>query len=62
MPKYKVIGEASVTIKDIEYSSGESFEAAPKDVKWLIDDGYISPAGKPAPEPEPEPEESGDDE
>ncbi len=60
MPKYKVTGEASVTIKDIEYKTGESFEAAPKDVKWLVDDGYISPAGKAVSEPELE--ESGDDE
>ena len=57
MPRYKVTGEASVTIKDIEYKTGESFEATPKDVKWLIDDGYISPIGKVSPEPEP-----GDDE
>ena len=67
VPRYKVTGEANITIKDIEYAPGESFEAAPKDVKWLVDDGYISPAGKTAPqsEPEPEPEaeeESGDDE
>ena len=57
MPRYKVTGDAGVTIKDIEYSSGESFEAAPKDVKWLVDDGYISPVGKAAPQ-----SEEGDDE
>ena len=61
MPRYKVTGEASVTIKDIEYKTGESFEATSKDVKWLIDDGYISPIGKVAPEPEPEPEPGDDD-
>ena len=60
MPRYKVTGEASVTIKDIEYKTGESFEAAPKDVKWLVDDGYISPANKTASQSEPE--ESGDEE
>jgi hypothetical protein len=57
VPRYKVTGDAGVTIKDIEYSSGESFEAAPKDVKWLVDDGYISPVGKAAPQ-----SEEGDDE
>ena len=57
MPKYKVTGEASVTIKDIEYKTGESFEATPKEVKWLVDDGYISPVGKTAPQ-----SEEGDDE
>lgn len=60
MPRYKVTGDANVTIKDIEYKTGETFEASQKDVKWLVDDGYISPAGKTAPAPEPE--ESGDEE
>ena len=59
MPRYKVTGDANVTIKDIEYKTGESFEASPKDVKWLVDDGYISPAGKTAPAPE---QELGDEE
>lgn len=60
MPKYKVIGDANVTIKDIEYKTGESFEAPQKEVSWLVDDGYISPTGKAIPQPEPE--EEGDDE
>tara|TARA_R110002020_G_scaffold178156_1_gene370974 strand:+ start:671 stop:853 length:183 start_codon:yes stop_codon:yes gene_type:complete len=60
VPKYKVTGDSNVTIKDVEYSNGESFEAAPKDVKWLVDDGYISPVGKTISQPEPE--EEGDDE
>tara|TARA_Y100000361_G_scaffold151790_1_gene169909 strand:+ start:157 stop:339 length:183 start_codon:yes stop_codon:yes gene_type:complete len=60
VPRYKVTGEANVTIKDIEYKTGESFEASTKDVKWLVDDGYISPANKSSSAPEPE--ESGDEE
>lgn len=54
MPRYKVTGDSNVTIKDVEYSNGESFEATHKDVKWLVDDGYISPLGKVALESEEE--------
>ena len=54
MPRYKVTGDANVTIKDIEYKTGESFEAPQKEVSWLVNDGYISPVGKSAPASEPE--------
>ncbi len=63
VPKYKVTGDANVTIKDIEYKTGETFEASPKDAKWLVDDGYISPVSQGAYESKtPQPEASGDDE
>lgn len=60
MPKYKVIGEAGITIKDVDYAPGDTVEAAPKDAKWLVDDGYLSPVGKPIAQPGPV--EEGDDE
>jgi|TARA_R100001463_G_scaffold98718_5_gene153218 hypothetical protein len=63
VPKYHVTGgptgDASIEIAGKTYNVGESFEAPSKDLKWLIDDGYIK-AGAPAKtssKKQPEPEE-----
>ena len=39
-------GESSVEVGGKTYEVGDSFEAPAKDLKWLIDDGYIT-AGAP---------------
>lgn len=49
MPKYHVTGgptgDASVEIRGKTHKAGDSFEASPKDakdLKWLVDGGYLS--------------------
>ena len=50
MPRYIVTGgptgEAGIDIGDSRYEPGDELEATAKAVKWLVDDGYLAPAGK----------------
>ena len=55
MPKYRVTGgadgTAGIDIGDKRFEPGSQVEAAAKDVKWLIDDGYLAAAGNARPVP-----------
>jgi len=55
MPRYTVTGgpsgDAGIDIGDKRYEPGDDLDAAAKDVKWLVDDGYLAPAGKTAAAP-----------
>lgn len=46
MPKYHVTGgpngDSSVEVGGKSYEIGDSFEAPAKDLKWLVDGGYLS--------------------
>ena len=46
VPKYHVTGgpsgESSVEVGGKTYEVGDSFEAPSKDLKWLVDEGYLS--------------------
>lgn len=50
MPKYKVTGGADgvsgVEIDGKRHEPGDTFESVSKRVQWLLDDGYLVPAGK----------------
>lgn len=52
MPRYTVTGgpsgDAGIDIGDKRYEPGDTLDVAAKTVKWLIDDGYLAPAGKTA--------------
>lgn len=52
MPKYRVTGgadgTAGIDIGDKRYEPGDSLDAPAKDVKWLVDDGYLTQTGKTA--------------
>ncbi len=49
MPRYVVTGgssgDAGINIGDARYEPGDHVEAPAKKVKWLVDDGYLAPAG-----------------
>lgn len=53
MPRYVVTGgpdgNAGINIGDDRYEPGDHVDATAKTVKWLVDDGYLEPVGKPAP-------------
>ena len=55
MPRYTVTGgpsgDAGINIGDKRYEPGDALDAPAKDVKWLVDDGYLAPAGKTAAAP-----------
>ena len=55
MPLYTVTGgpsgEAGIDIGDKRYEPGDQVAAPAKSVKWLIDAGYLAPAGKTAAAP-----------
>ena len=55
MPKYRVTGgadgTAGVDIGGERFEPGDAVEAAAKDVKWLVDDGYLSATGNARPAP-----------
>ena len=55
MPRYTVTGgpsgDAGIDIGEKRYELGDALDAAAKDVKWLVDEGYLSPAGKTAAAP-----------
>ena len=55
MPRYTVTGgpsgDAGIDIGDKRYEPGDTLEAAAKTVKWLVDDGYLTPASKTAAAP-----------
>ena len=55
MPRYTVTGgpggDAGIDIGDKRYEPGDTLDAPAKDVKWLVDDGYLAPAGKTAAAP-----------
>lgn len=61
MPRYRVTGgpggDAGIDIGDKRYEPGDVLEAAAKTVKWLVDDGYLTPASKTAAAPAPADEE-----
>lgn len=50
MPRYTVTGgpsgDAGIDIGDKRYEPGDTLDVAAKAVKWLVDDGYLTPAGK----------------
>lgn len=51
MPRYVVTGgrsgDAGINIGADRYEPGDHVEASAKKVKWLVDDGYLAPAGAP---------------
>jgi len=51
MPRYVVTGgrsgDAGINIGADRYEPGDHVEASAKKVKWLVDDGYLAPAGTP---------------
>ncbi len=55
MPLYTVTGgpsgDAGIDIGEKRYEPGDQVEATAKSVKWLVDDGYLAPAGKTAAAP-----------
>lgn len=55
MPRYTVTGgpsgDAGIDIGDKRYEPGDTLDAAAKTVRWLVDDGYLTPAGKTAAAP-----------
>lgn len=52
MPRYRVTGgqsgTAGIDIGGKRYEPGDECEAPAKDVKWLVDGGYLAAAGKAA--------------
>lgn len=50
MPRYTVTGgpsgDAGINIGSKRYEPGDALDAPAKDVKWLVDDGYLAPAAK----------------
>ena len=55
LPRYTVTGgpsgAAGIDSGDQRYDPGDQGDATAKSVKWLIDDGYLAPAGKTAAAP-----------
>lgn len=55
MPRYTVTGgpngDAGLDIGDKRYEPSDSLDAPAKDVKWLVDDGYLVLASKTAAAP-----------
>ena len=61
MPKYVVTGgpdgTAGIEIGNRRYEPGEEIDAPTKDVKWLVDDGYLAAPNKKTADPAPADEE-----
>lgn len=55
MPRYKVTGgpsgDAGMNVGAKRFEPGDSIELPAKDARWLVEDGYLTPAGKTAAAP-----------